>query len=239
MIFILTYARKQDNMYINTIFVFNLRERRINMYTCAICGNHSCRTGTLDKTPLNCPCNEEEQDHIKELYLKEENKKIAYCSALTEAEEYGRKTRLEEIMAFAHKCNYKKLGLAFCLGLSKEAKILCEILINNGFEVDSIICKNGSIPKEFLGIKDEEKVGPGTYEPMCNPIGQAVLLNQAQTELNIILGLCVGHDSLFIKYSDAPVTVFAVKDRVLAHNPLGALYLSDGYYKDRLYNLRK
>jgi uncharacterized metal-binding protein len=70
---------------------------------------------------------------------------------------------------------------------------------------------------------------------MCNPIGQALLLNNENTDLNIILGLCVGHDSLFIKYSNAPVTVFAVKDRVLAHNPLGALYLADSYYKDRLF----
>jgi uncharacterized metal-binding protein len=180
-----------------------------------MCSIHSCRTGELDKTPLCCPCNEEEQDNIKELYLNSENKKLAYCSALTEAEGYCRKTRLEEIMDFAHKCNFKKLGLAFCIGLSKEANIFCKILINNGFEVDSIICKNGSILKEFLGIKEEEKVRPGTYEPMCNPIGQAVFLNKSQTELNIILGLCVGHDSLFIKYSNAPVTVFAVKDRVL------------------------
>jgi uncharacterized metal-binding protein len=74
---------------------------------------------------------------------------------------------------------------------------------------------------------------------MCNPIGQAVFLNKAQTELNIMLGLCVGHDSLFIKYSNAPITVFAVKDRVLAHNPLGAIYLSDSYYKNKLYNLQK
>ena len=28
----------------------------------------------------------------------------------------------------------------------------------------------------------------------------------------------------FIKHSKAPVTVLAVKDRVLAHNPLGVLY---------------
>ncbi len=133
------------------------------------------------------------------------------------------------------KCNFKKLGVAFCVGFSNEAKILSKILQHNGFEVNSVVCKNGSIPKEFLKIKDNEKVRPGNYEPICNPIGQATLLNDAKTELNILLGLCVGHDSLFIKYSNAPVTVFAVKDRVLAHNPIGALYLSESYYKDKLY----
>lgn len=209
------------------------------MYTCAMCSNQSCRAGELDKTPLNCPCREEEQEKVKNLYQDEDNKELAYFSALTEAEGYCSKTRLEEIMDFANKCNYKKLGLAFCVGLTKEANIFCKILINNGFEVHSIACKNGSIPKEFLGINDKQKVRTGTYEPMCNPIGQAIFLNKAQTELNVILGLCVGHDSLFIKYSDSPVTVFAVKDRVLAHNPLGALYLSDNYYKNKLYNQHK
>ena len=105
--------------------------------------------------------------------------------------------------------------------------------------MDSIICKNCSIPKEYLNIRDDEKVRPGTYEPMCNPIGQAAFLNKEGTELNIVLGLCVGHDSLFFKYSEAPVTVMAAKDRVLAHNPLGALYLADSYYKDKLFNRQK
>jgi uncharacterized metal-binding protein len=71
---------------------------------------------------------------------------------------------------------------------------------------------------------------------MCNPIGQAKFLNKAKTDLNILLGLCVGHDSLFIKYSEAPITVFAAKDRVLAHNPLSAIYQSESYYKDKLFS---
>lgn len=206
------------------------------MYTCSMCSEKNCKKGKLEKLPLNCPCNEkEEQEKIKELYLKEENYKLAYNSALVEAEGYCEKTRLEEIIDFANKCNFKKLGVAFCVGLSKEAKTLCSILKDNGFQVDSVVCKNGSIPKEFLNIKDSQKVRPGTYEAICNPIGQATFLNNAKTDLNIILGLCVGHDSLFIKYSYAPITVFAVKDRVLAHNPMGALYLSDSYYKNKLH----
>jgi uncharacterized metal-binding protein len=205
-----------------------------------MCSNHSCEAGNFDKMPLNCPSKEkEEHEKIKELYSDEENKKLAYYSACTEAEGYCVKTRLEEIMDFAHKCGFKKLGLAFCVGLSKEANILCKILMNNGFEVNSLACKNGSIPKEFVGIKEQEKVHPCKFEPMCNPIGQAYFLNKSNTELNIILGLCVGHDSLFIKYSDAPITVFAVKDRVLAHNPLGAIYMAEGYYKNKLYNQQK
>lgn len=205
------------------------------MYTCDVCKENFCGSGELEKLPGNCPCKETDKDHMKELYFEEENYKIAYHSAMVEAEGYCNKTRLEEIIDFAQKCGYKKLGIAFCLGLQKEATILCRILRHNEFEVNSVICKNGSIPKEFLNIGENQKIRPGTFEPMCNPIGQAIFLNKAETELNIILGLCVGHDSLFIKYADAPVTVFAVKDRVLAHNPMGALYMSDGYYKKKLY----
>ena len=98
-----------------------------------------------------------------------------------------------------------------------------------------VACKNASLPKEELGLADADKVSPGEYEPTCNPIGQAQALARAGTELNVLLGLCVGHDSLFMKYSVAPVTVLAAKDRVLGHNPLAAIYLADGYYHDRLF----
>jgi uncharacterized metal-binding protein len=127
--------------------------------------------------------------------------------------------------------NYKKLGLAFCAGLKSEAAILNKILIANGFEVVSAICKVGSIKKEDLNVSKEYKIYPDKYEPMCNPIAQAEILNEAHTEFNIVLGLCVGHDSMFFKNSEAMCTVFAVKDRVLANNPLGAIYTSNSYYK--------
>ena len=70
---------------------------------------------------------------------------------------------------------------------------------------------------------------------MCNPLGQATVLNNEGTELNIILGLCIGHDILFNQYSAAPVTTLAVKDRVLTHNPLGAVYSK--YYLKRRFGL--
>ena len=206
------------------------------MYTCDSCAKQVCRTGDLTDAPLNCPCRELEKiEDIKKFYLERENMMLAHESALVESEGYCQQTRVEEIMAFAKKCGYKKLGIAFCVGLAKEAKIFANILRHNGFEVDSVACKSGSIPKEFIGITNEQQVRPCTYEPMCNPIGQAKFLNSAKTELNILLGLCVGHDSLFIKHSDAPITVFAVKDRVLGHNPLAAIYMADGYYKKKLF----
>jgi uncharacterized metal-binding protein len=98
-----------------------------------------------------------------------------------------------------------------------------------------VACKAGALPKESIGLTDADKVSPGEFESMCNPIGQARILAQAGTELNVLMGLCVGHDSLFFRHSEAPVTVLAVKDRVLGHNPLAAVYQADGYYRDRLF----
>jgi uncharacterized metal-binding protein len=66
---------------------------------------------------------------------------------------------------------------------------------------------------------------------MCNPIFQAKLLNHSNTQFNIVLGLCVGHDALFFQHAQAPTTVLAVKDRVTGHNPLAAIYLVDSYYR--------
>jgi uncharacterized metal-binding protein len=141
------------------------------------------------------------------------------------------KTRFVEICEFAEKMNYKRLGLAFCGGLAKEAAIVGDLLLNRGFEVISVVCKAGRSPKELLGLGKEETVFHDEKESMCNPVFQAKLLNHEKTDFNILLGLCVGHDSLFFKYSDASVTVLAVKDRVTGHNPLAAIYLSESYYR--------
>jgi uncharacterized metal-binding protein len=141
------------------------------------------------------------------------------------------KTRIIEICEFAQKMGFHRLGLAFCAGLIQEAGIVEKIFIHHGFEVISVICKAGRVLKDVIGIKDEEKVMPGIPEAMCNPIFQAKILNHEKTRLNVLLGLCVGHDSLFFKYADAYSTVLAVKDRVTGHNPLAAVYLSESYYQ--------
>jgi uncharacterized metal-binding protein len=141
------------------------------------------------------------------------------------------KPRILEIIEFAGKMKYKKIGLVFCTALRKEAKVVESLLAANGFTVVSGLCKMGRVPKETLGIRDDQKIRIGCFEAMCNPIAQAFLCNEEKTEFNVMIGLCVGHDSLFLKYADAPCTVFAVKDRLLGHNPLAAIYNIDGFYR--------
>jgi uncharacterized metal-binding protein len=140
------------------------------------------------------------------------------------------KPRIQEVCEFAKKLGYKRLGMAFCIGMVNEASMLHRVLTAQGFEVISIMCKAGRIDKNEIGVKDDEKIMIDLPEAMCNPVMQALYLNEAGTEFNILLGLCVGHDSIFFKYAKAPTTVLAVKDRVTGHNPLAALYTNTSYY---------
>ena len=219
---------------------------------CSKCGKRNCHPrGAVDipvdieGAPSFCPMKIDTDALNKawEEYQQPEVLEFARQASIQEFQCYewiGNKVitripRLEETIQLAQKMGYKKLGLAFCLGLASEALTLDKILQNKGFEVVSVCCKAGGVAKEKIGIKPEEKIrGPATYESMCNPIGQAEIMNKEMVDWVILLGLCVGHDTLFLQYCKRPVTVLAVKDRVLAHNPLGALYLASAFYYSRL-----
>jgi uncharacterized metal-binding protein len=203
---------------------------------CAECKVFVCRSGHLEAAPDDCPMRDEALVDTRASLEDPVLRRMARESALIEAEGYCHWTRVEETVEFARRIGVTKLGVAFCVGLRDEARLLSRVLTANGFDVASVACKTGSIPKEELGIADHEKVRPGTFEAMCNPIAQARVLNAAGTGLNVVFGLCVGHDSLFIKHSEAPVTCLVAKDRVLAHNPIGALNCSSGYYHRALYD---
>ncbi len=141
------------------------------------------------------------------------------------------KTRIVEVMEFANKMGYKKIGLAFCGGVIHEAGVLTGVLEKHGFQVVAVTCKVGGVPKERIGLEDEQKINRGNHESMCNPIAQAMILNDLKTDFNIMFCLCVGHDSLFLKYIEGPTTVLAVKDRVNAHNPMAPIYTVNSYYQ--------
>ncbi len=143
----------------------------------------------------------------------------------------ARWTRVEDTIALVRLMGWKKVGIASCIGLLAETEQLTAILVAQGLEPQSVCCKAGSIDKLELGLKEEDKVRPGTFEPACNPIAQAQICNSLETDMNIIVGLCVGHDMLFNKHSKAPVTTLIVKDRVTGHNPIAVLYGQNFYYK--------
>lgn len=180
--------------------------------------------------------NQQTVEEVLDTYMTNEmDKKIMCASAEIEHDYYCQATRVEETIRWAKKLNAKKIGIASCVGLLKESHILAGLLREYGFEVFGAGCKIGEVPKTEVGIpvRCEE-----TGVHMCNPILQAQLLNREKTDINIVMGLCVGHDSLFYKYAEAPTTTLIVKDRVLGNNPAVALYTLDSYYK-KLHNLEE
>jgi len=179
---------------------------------CARCKTRECTEGK--------DCFDRAEKHM-ELYEDPEIASIHRAATAIEGRHYCEEPRLAEIILFGREMGYRKLGLAFCIGTIDEAGVVEEVLSQH-FEVVSVCCKVGGIEKKTF---DLERIGQGREtESICNPAGQAEIMNDAGTELNIICGLCVGHDSVFTECSEAPVSTFITKDRVLAHNPAGAVY---------------
>jgi uncharacterized metal-binding protein len=153
------------------------------------------------------------------------------AAAEVEGRYYGQLTRVEETLVFAKRIGARLVGVATCVGLIEETRIFVKFLRLAGLETVTALCKMGGVDKAEAGIDEQLKIRPGGHESCCNPILQAHVMNQRKTDLNVIVGLCVGHDSLFIRHSDAPVTTLIVKDRVLGHNPVAALYTAKSYSK--------
>ena len=190
---------------------------------CTQCKSKSCRGGK-DCTGL--------QEEMIAKYNDPQVHKLMRAAAEVEAKYYMKKCRVEELIEFCKIMDYKHLGIAFCIGFSDEVRVLEEILEPH-FTISSACCAVCGIDKETFGLPQIEQQ---SKETMCNPIGQAEVLNLQGTDLNLIAGLCIGHDIQFTNFSKAPVSTLFVKDRVLAHNPIGALY--SGYYRRKKFGLK-
>ena len=200
--------------------------------SCVDCGTQNCKfkTRTYPEFCLTTNLDQEDALWASERYEEDRNHDVMVASAEVEYEGYCQWTRVQEIMEFARKIGAKKIGIANCIGLINEARIFARILRANGFEAYAVICKVEGRAKTSMGIPEKcEQIGPA----MCNPILQARLLNKAGTDLNVVMGLCVGHDSIFYRYSEAYVTTLITKDRVTGNNPAASLYTAGSYYRKK------
>lgn len=200
--------------------------------TCYKCNSIThCTVGKPNKKLENCPMkvSPEITKKAMELYKTDEFiKKSTNVASIVEAQGYVRWPRLKDTIEYAKGMDYKKLGIASCVGLQKEAEVTAEILEKYGFEVCSVCCKTGAIRKVDVGVPEEFTMLSKTGYPIgfvtCNPVAQALLLNKIKTDMNIIIGLCVGHDITFSHLSNAPVTTLIAKDRSNPHNPAAVLF---------------
>ncbi len=189
---------------------------------CANCPTHACYTKGVN-------CTDTPLEDVRAAYTDEELK-IMQAAAYVEGTFYNNVCRLQETAEFAKAMGYKKLGMSFCVGLSDEARYIAKYFTQQGFEFYSVCCKNCSFPKKELNLKQVKT--ELEHEAMCNPKFQAKFLAEKGVELYISAGLCVGHDAIFNMNAAGPVTNLVVKDRLLAHNPLGAIY--SRYWKRKL-----
>jgi uncharacterized metal-binding protein len=150
------------------------------------------------------------------LYSTGEKRDMAYHSALVEAGGYCHWTRVREIAEFAHRMGYARLGVGHCSDMKREASLAARYLEDRSLAA--------VLPSEQL------------FE---DPSGQAEFFADNNTQFNIIAGMCVGHDAIFIRSSQVPVTSLVVRDRRLRHNPVGALYASGSYFRSVLYGDRE
>lgn len=217
--------------------------------TCHKCNSiNFCILGKPNKNMQNCPMiiSSEIEEEANDLYKTDEFiKKTTRIASIVEASGYIQWPRLKDTIEFARRMGFKKLGLAFCIGLRKEAGRTAEILNKYDFEVCSVCCKTGAVKKTEVEVPEEfttfSKTGYTIGFISCNPVAQALLLNKAKTDMNIIIGLCVGHDITFTQLSNAPVTTLIAKDRSHPHNPAAVLYshYGDSYFSNDLKKLLK
>ena len=197
----------RENRFPSPVFHY----RRCGLMHCAYCTVQAC-TAEIKDTPEFCPRREaaaalEEAEKIRS--TDSGVGKITGVAKSVETDGYRVWPRVRELIEFSHRMEWVRLGIAFCVGLKEETRQLTKILESHGFEPFAVQC---------------------TIDGGCNPIGQAFVLNRKDRELNIIMGLCIGHDILFSRFSQAPVTTLVVKDRAMCHNP--AAPLINRYWRD-------
>lgn len=179
---------------------------------CTLCSLKGCRKFS--------PCSDKSEEYIDE-YLNDENTRyIKSASALVDNGRAGKLNRLEEIIEYSRLMGYKKIGVAYCYGIEKDAAALRERLTKEGFKAVMVSCTVDGISETRI---DKDK----TKEVVsCNPLGQANAINRSNVDFTILMGLCLGHDIMLQKKLNMDFTTFVVKDRALKHNPI--LALKDG-----------
>lgn len=197
---------------------------------CASCKTQTCFTGT-GNMPEGCP----EQSLNCDTSAEPFEGYMQYVSQVREKEI----NRIDELIEYAKFRGFKKIGMAGCIGLHDEMRVISGQVRDAGLKANTVICKTGGFEKKEMGVPSNHRITTETCYAVgsvaCNPVAQALLLNAEKTDMNCILGLCSGHDSVFIKHSKAPTISLITKDRTNGHNPAAILY---NFYGDNYFSRR-
>ncbi|HUX41668.1 MAG TPA: DUF1847 domain-containing protein [Rectinemataceae bacterium] len=191
-------------------------------YGCAICATQACLRGEIGRMPTTCPTRTlPELSRDAEPYLEEAlHAEMLVADAAPFTGEGRLRNRVEELVFYAKESGLRRIGVAFCVSMTKEAQRLGRILREEGLEAELVCCRVGAIDYEEVGLV---KAHPERFAASCNPVAQAKLLNERKVDLITMMGLCIGHDLIFQRECEAPVTTLVVKDRALDHHTIAAL----------------
>ncbi len=187
--------------------------------TCATAASVKC---DWSRMPDACPSRTRPAlTHAPAAYLEPDRSALMRAADGLPFDEGGRlRNRVEELVAFAKARGVDKVGVAFCVSLIREAQALGRVLEAEGLSAELVCCRVGAIDSQEIGLP---KANPHRPAAICNPEGQARVLNAAKVGLVAQVGLCLGHDLVLQEACDAPVTTLVVKDRALDHAPVRAL----------------
>jgi uncharacterized metal-binding protein len=187
-----------------------------------VCVKQGCWRGDRSKISSYCEANNylDELDRSNKEYPKKDVAGIYKAACVVRAHNDGMTPRIEEALLYAKELKLRKIGFAACVSMVSELDLLVKLFTQEGFEVYTAGCQIGGADAKKRGVPEVQ----GYSASWCHSIAQAEILNKEKTELNFILGLCMGHDILFCQYSQAPVSTLIVKDRVTGNNPAAALY---------------
>jgi uncharacterized metal-binding protein len=188
-------------------------------YACANCAKSSCLRGDFERMPTTCPTRTD-PDIASDAtpYSDEANHRVMIAADATPISDDGQKrSRVEERAAYAKSMGMQRIGIAFCVSLTKEAQKPGRILRERGLSTELVCCRVGAIDRRDIELS---KPDPERFSGICNPVAQAKLLNERKVDLVALVGLCIGHDLILHKECNVPITTLVVKDRALDHHSI-------------------
>jgi uncharacterized metal-binding protein len=208
-----------------------MQKEQTKTILCHDCRKNECLRQYPQGVPDYCQAKKfpEVIESSKQGYFEPEVAKIHLATAKVLKKGGMDWSRIQQCIEFARELGVTKVGLAVCIGLIREGREFARFMNRAGFEVVSVACMIGALDAQETGIPDEWVIPLGMS---CNPIAQAEIMNQEGTQLNFIYGLCVGHDTIFIMHSKAPVTNVVVKDTVTGNNPSAVVF--SPYHRKKL-----
>jgi uncharacterized metal-binding protein len=191
-------------------------------YGCRTCRTRAAFVGPPARMPADCPTLIR-ADLATDVsgYLSDERQALMQAADAAPVTGDGRlRNRVEELVFFARARGMRRIGVAFCVSMLKEAQALSRILESEGLRADLACCRAGAVDPVEIGLP---RAHPERFSAICNPVAQARLLDAQGADLIVQMGLCIGHDLILQQEARAPVTTLVVKDRVLDHQPIRAL----------------